>query len=423
MPAQPSIPLAPLHLLERTSPSKPAIGNLDAEIAQVLAALAIPPGKLRGRRIGVTAGSRGIANLREAVRAACGWLGLQGARAFVFPAMGSHGGATAEGQRAVLASYGVTPDFVGAEVVSSMETVSLGQTPEGFEVFMDRAAYEADGILALNRIKPHTSFSGKIESGLIKMLAVGMGKIDGAREFHRLSRRHGWELVLRAMAAKALATGRILAGVGLIENEMHELCAARAALPQEIAAVEEAALLEARALVPRLPVAKLDLLIVNEIGKNISGTGMDTKVIGRGVSLPAGEGPEIRLIYVRDLTAESGGNAIGVGLADLIHERVYRRADLEKTYINVRTSLNPPLARLPMYFPSDREVVEFALASLGTPAPSAQRVAWIRNTQLLDRMLISAALSSEVADLEYWKLSPETHVPQFDLDNNFKPAL
>ena len=285
----------------------------------------------KGRRIAVTAGSRGIANLREIVRAICTWLKAQGAQPFVFPAMGSHGGGTAEGQRRILEDYGVTAEQVGAEIRSSMETVCIGTTPEGFKVFMDRNAWEADGVVVMNRIKPHTDFSGKIESGLLKMMSVGMGKLDGATQTHRQGWKYGFERIIRSLSGATLASGKILCGLSVIENEFHQICAVRASRPEEIVANEEKDLARARTLVPRIPLPAFQVLMVDEMGKNISGTGMDTKVIGRGVELQPGEAPAIRVVYVRDLTAESEGNAVGVGLADIMHERLYRKIDLQKT--------------------------------------------------------------------------------------------
>ena len=202
--------------------------------------------------------------------------------------------------------------------------------PRAFRSTSDRLAWESDGIVLLNRVKPHTDFSGKIESGLLKMIAVGMGKAEGALECHHWSWKFGFETVIRAMSAKVLASGKILAGVAVVENEFHQVAALRAADAAGIAAMEEACLETARQWVARIPFPKLDLLIVEELGKNISGTGLDTKIVGRGVELQPGEAPQIRLIYVRDLTPESAGNALGVGLADAIHERLYRKIDLAK---------------------------------------------------------------------------------------------
>ncbi len=336
----------------------------------------------------------------------------------MFPAMGSHGGATAEGQREVLKKYGVTEESIGAEICSSMETVLLGTTSEGFEVFVDRNAFEADGILVMNRIKPHTDFSGAIESGLLKMMTIGLGKAAGAREAHRWFWKYGFETVLRAISQRVLASGKILCGLAVIENELHQIAEVRASLPGGIVAQEEASLQLARSLVPRIPFRRFDLLIVDEIGKNISGTGMDTKIIGRGLEELPPEAPHIRAIYARGLTPESEGNAVGVGLADLIHDQLYRKIDYERTFINVRTSLNLPMARIPMHFTSDRDALDFALGYLGSPRPEMQRIVWIRNTLSLGRIGISEVLAGEAAALPGWRLVPETLVPEFDSFGN-----
>lgn len=410
--------MAPFFWVERVSPTVRAVNSLEGEIKHSLNSLALPADKLRGRRIAVTVGSRGIANVHEIAKTICGWLKNQGARPFVFPAMGSHGGATAEGQARILSEYGVTPAEVGVEVRSSMEAVALGETPEGTRVFMDRNAWEADGILVMNRVKPHTDFSGKIESGLHKMMAVGMGKALGAAECHQWSWKFGFERTIRAMAQKVLATGKVLGALAVVENEVHQVASVRAARPEDIAPVEEECLELARRLVPRLPFPKLDLLIVDEIGKNISGTGMDTKVIGRGVRLPPGEAPEIRVIYVRDLTTETAGNATGVGFADLIHERLFRKIDFEVTNMNVRTSLNMHAARVPLYMASDREALRLAWGHLGSPRPDEQRTVWIRNTQQLNRMAVSKRLAELARGLTGWQVGGEGFSPKFDAQGN-----
>ena len=420
---QDHIPLCNFRILERAVPGAPSIRTLPRAVHEALSACSIPSGKLRGRRIAVGVGSRGIANLREIVREACEWLKRQEALPFVFPAMGSHGGATAEGQRKILEDYGVMPDFVGAEIRACMDAVYLGPTPEGFRVFMDRNAWEADAIVVINRVKPHTDFSGKIESGLLKMMAIGMGKAEGARECHRWSWKYGFEAAIRAMSAKVLATGRILCGLAVVENEQHQITAVRAAQPEGIVGMEEGMLRMARPLVPRIPFSKLHLLIVDELGKNISGTGMDTKVIGRGVALQPGEAPEIGLIYVRDLTPESAGNALGIGLADVTHERLYRKIDLKKMYANARTSMNPPMPRLPIYLPSDREALDFALGALGSPEPDVLRAAWIRNTLSLDRIAVSEALALEAENIPGCRLRPDSVVPQFDAAGDLSSPL
>ena len=268
--------------------------------------------------VAVTCGSRGIDRIAAVVRAACAVLREAGARPFVVPAMGSHGGATAEGQRRLLADLGVTEELVGAPVVSSMETVSLGPTPQGFETFMDRAASEAGRVLVLNRVKLHTDFEGEVESGLIKMMAVGLGKLEGAGSLHQNSLRSGFPQAVLSMGRHVLASGRILAGLGLVENDRHSLCEIAAAPAAGIEALDRRLLARARQLHPTLPFSSLDLLIVDEIGKNISGAGMDTKVIGRSIhpdSVPLGaeRSIQIRRIYIRDVTPEKRGQCDGHG--------------------------------------------------------------------------------------------------------------
>jgi len=415
--------LAPLQILERISASEPAVKKLNDQVCQTLSALNFAPEKLRGQSIAVTVGSRGIASVKEIARAICAWLTAQGALPFVIPAMGSHGGATVEGQQKILEDYGVTSDFIGAPVRASMETVSLGSTPEGFPVFTDRLAWEADAVVVMNRVKPHTTFCGRVESGLLKMMAVGMGKAEGARECHAAFQKHGFEKVVRAISAVVLARGKILCGVGVIENELHQICAVRAARADSIVALDESCLAIAKRLVPRLPFSNLDFLIVDEIGKNISGTGMDAKFIGRGVQLQPGDAPQIELIYARDLTPESGGNALGVGLTDFVHERLRRKIDFEKTYVNARTSMSHNLVRLPMVFTSDREALSFAVTVLGKPSVAEQRIAWIRNTQDLGRIAVSEQLAREADGLDGWRLSSEQFEAQLDADGNLAPPF
>jgi hypothetical protein len=412
------IPLASFHLLERTEPSLLKLEDLSGSILETLEGLGIAAEKLRGKRIAVGVGSRGIASLRDIVSTVCGWLKAQGAQPFVFPAMGSHGGGTAEGQRKILEGYGVTEAALGVEIRSSMETVLVGTTPEGFQVFMDRNAWESDGVVVVNRIKPHTDFSGKVESGLLKMMTIGMGKLEGATEGHRRSWKYGFETTIRSVSGKVLASGKILFGLAVVENELHQIAVARAALPEDLVAQEESTLQLARTLVPRIPFPAFHLLVVDEMGKNISGTGMDTKVIGRGVELPPGEAPEISMIYVRDLTRDSGGNAVGMGSADVIHERLYQKIDFEKTYLNARTALHPAGGRLPIHLHSDREAFDLTLGHLGSPEPGEQRIVWIRNTLTLDRIAISAPLAREAARHPRWRLLEAAYPAEFDADGN-----
>jgi hypothetical protein len=415
MPVNNHLVLSKFRYLTRTSASLPAIPDVEAGVRESLNSLRLAPQELARRRIAVTAGSRGIASLKEIVRATCRWLHERAAQPFVFPAMGSHGGATAEGQARILAGYGISQDYVGAPVISSMETVEIATTPRGLQVFVDRNAWDAEAIVVINRIKPHTSFCGEIESGLLKMIAVGMGKQNGAEAVHRAAQKYGYEEAIREISASTLASGKILLGVGVVENELHQICQVRALRAAEITSQEKDILQGARRLVPRIPISKLQLLIVDELGKNISGTGMDAKIIGRGTGARPGEAPVIGLIYVRDLTAESGGNAVGMGHADMVHERFQRKVDFAKTYVNARTALNPGAVRMPMCFASDSDALDFAIKSFGSPSPGEQRLAWIRNTLDLSRIAVSEPAVTEAEVLQgAWRISPENFEPRFD---------
>jgi len=417
------LPLAGFYLLERTRPGLPGLDDLRGSILGILNGLGLPAEKLRGKRIALAVGSRGIASLQDIVGAACDWLKSQGAKPFVFPAMGSHGGGTAEGQRKILEGYGITEAALGVEIQSSMEAVKVGVTPEGFSAYMDRNAWESDAVVVVNRIKPHTDFSGKVESGVLKMITIGMGKLEGASEGHRRSWKYGFETTIRSVSAKVLASGKILFGLAAVENELHQIAAVRAALPERLVEQEETTLELARTLVPRIPFADFQMLVVDEMGKNISGTGMDTKVIGRGVELPPGEAPAISMIYVRDLTSASGGNAVGMGAADVIHDRLFRKVDFDKTYLNALTALNPGGSRLPLHLPSDREAFDLTLGHLGSPEPAEQRIVWIRNTLSLGRIAISAPLTREAKALESWRLLEGVRPAKFDADGNLESLL
>ena len=280
---------------------------------------------------------------------------------------------------------------------------------------MDRNAWEAGRVLVLNRVKLHTDFEGEVESGLLKMMTVGLGKLEGATSLHRNSLRSGFPQAILPMSRHIVASGRILAGLGLVENDRHSLCevaVAPAADPAvNIEALDRRLLARARQLHPTLPFSSLDLLIVDEIGKNISGVGMDTKVIGRSVHpdrfpLDVERSIRIRRIYIRDLTSESEGNASGVGLADAMHERVGRKADLHVTYTNVRTALAYVPARMPISFPSDRAALGFLLSNLGSPEAETVRAAWIRNTLSMATLLATPPCVAELAGNSNYEVHP-----------------
>ncbi|MGQ9602497.1 MAG: DUF362 domain-containing protein [Candidatus Bipolaricaulia bacterium] len=350
-----------------------------------------------GALVALACGSRGISNIARIVKVAVHHLQGIGARPFVSPAMGSHGGSTAEGQAETLAKLGLTEAALGCPVRATMETVELGRTPSGIPVLADRYAAGADGILLINRIKPHTAFSGRIGSGLVKMLAIGLGKQRGAKAVHRFAFQLGLERAILEVARIMLQKLPVLGGLAIIEGFHHETAHVEALRADELLKREPELLERARELMPRLPFAELDLLIVDEAGKELSGTGMDTQVIGRQYILgePEPSSPRIKRIYLRSLSPDSGGNALGIGLADFIHRRVVEAMDLEKTYINALTGTGPEKARIPPYFASDRTAIKLALATIGPIEPQEARVLWIKNTLELEEFYISEALIAE----------------------------
>jgi hypothetical protein len=352
-----------------------------------------------GDRIGVAAGSRGIDRIPEVVGAVVRFVRERGGSPFVMPAMGSHGGATGEGQAAILRALGIEESTVGAPIVSSVEVVDLGTTEEGVRVLAARDAVEAAGIVLVNRIKPHTDFMGPFGSGLLKMAAIGLGKVKGAFACHHAAARLGHERVIREVARRQIERLKILAGVALVEGPRHTLAHCAVLRPRDFEPREPELLAKARAWMPGLPVPDIDVLVVDEIGKNISGAGMDTNVIGRGVDGGRfGEGvPRVGAIYARSLTPESRGNAIGLGLADVVSARLVRGMDAHATFTNALSSLTPSTVRVPMHFESDRECLQAALRLARVEDRLQARIVRIPSTLRIDRFLVSEACAADVA--------------------------
>ena len=370
-----------------------------------LAKLHLPKSINAGETVAIAAGSRGIANIDTVVKAIVSNLKLIGAKPYIIPAMGSHGGATAEGQIDVLRHYGITEETVGAPVLATMEVVQIGETEDGLPVLIGKDAYESDHIVMLNRIKSHTDFSGVIESGLMKMLAIGLGKQKGANMYHRAFFRYGFEHVIRTVSQVVLSSGKITFGVGLIENAYGQTARIAAMLADELEITEQKLLVEAKNFSGSLPFDELDLLIVDKMGKNISGTGMDTKIIGRLMQNfePEPQKPAILRIFVRDLTEESNGNACGIGLADFTTTRLVEKIDRPATYMNSITALGPQKVRTPVYYDTDREAIENALDTVGLTKPKDCRVVRIESTLHLGEVEISESLlpaAQTKADLE-----------------------
>ena len=379
-------------------------GTLTKEFAAVA-------GRIRpGARIAVAVGSRGISNLQSIVASVIELLRAAGTQPFIVPAMGSHGGATPEGQKELLAEYGITEAALGVPIRAAMEARWLGKTEDDVEVFFSEEALKADGVVVVNRVKPHTDFqSDTLGSGLLKMLVVGLGKRVGAANFHTSASRFGYEHVIRTSARITLRAAPILFGVAIVENQFHDTARLTVVLPEDMERREGELFVESKELMPRLPFDDIDLLIVDRIGKNISGSGMDPNVIGRslhGYSALLGERngkPSIRRILVRDLTPESHGNAVGVGLADFTTTRLVRQMDARVTYLNALTALSLQSVKVPIHFESDQEAIAAALGSLALRDTTKARVVRIKDTLSLEQLEVAEPFAGEIqqrGDLE-----------------------
>ncbi len=356
-----------------------------------------------GDSVAIPVGSRGITNLALIIKALVEEIKAAGGSPFIVPAMGSHGGATAEGQQAIVEGYGITEEFVGAPIRSSMEVIQVGRIEGDIPVYFDRHASQADHVVVVARIKPHTDFSGDIESGLFKMMLIGLGKHLGATVYHKAFTHYSFDHIVRTVGEEVLRKCRILFGLAIVENQADETALVEAVPPEGFLEREKELLILAKQLIPRLPFGQVDLLIVDRIGKNISGTGMDTNVIGRKDYLyPCKEEvyPKVTRIYVRDLTEETHGNATGIGIADFTHERLVKKTDLSITYLNCITGGNPKAGALPVHYDSDRRVLEAALNTIGYVEPAAAKVIRIRHTLDLKDLLVSEAYQEEMVGRE-----------------------
>lgn len=371
----------------------------------------------KGMRIAVTAGSRQMGQYPLLVRALLDRLRECEAEVFLVPAMGSHGGASAKGQRAVLAKYGITEETMGVPVYSSMETVSLGFAKNGMEVRMDRFAYEADGIVVFNRIKAHTGFRGPIESGLMKMIAIGLGKQHGAGICHS-DRPENMSENIRQIASHAIERAPILFGVGVIENAFHMPYRIRAMVAEDIWQEEQKLLLEAKLLMPRIPFEKADVLILDEIGKDIAGEGMDPNITGRSFFI-GNKAPYFESIAVLDITEASDGNGTGIGNADVISRRAFDKFRMDITYQNCITSRDAKSTKIPVTMPNDRLVLQYALQiCYGIDKEKGPRIVWLKNTLRLDTFYLSAAMLEEARNNSAIEVQGETSSVVFDENGN-----
>ena len=374
-----------------------------------------------GRRIAITGSSRGIPNLAVAVREVAAAVREAGGEPFVVPGMGSHGGATAAGQVEVLANNGITEEKVRAPIRSSMEVIRVGTTSTGFPVYLDRNASEADGVVVVNRVKPHTGFTGEVESGICKMMVIGLGKQAGAQKIHQ----QGLKVEMRRMILEASriilarSPAPFLGGVGLVDNAFKETALVKGVSmgSHETLVGEEGALLEiAYGHLPRIPFEEMDTLIVDEMGKNVSGSGMDTNVIG---TKPGLERPRIGAIYVRSLTSETHGNATGIGQADVMPRRLLEEIDLHSTYMNTFTAKRLTSSKMPLMAENDLQAMQVCLTVRAEEDPATARVVRIRNTNLLAEFDASPGLREEIDTNPSLEVLDEGKPLRFDERGNF----
>jgi hypothetical protein len=374
------------------------IPDVAAEVRKQLAAAPFA-GRLKpGSRVAIGVGSRGIHNIATIVRTAVDYWKEAGMKPFLFPAMGSHGAASAAGQADVLAHYGITEAAMGCPLVSQLDVVSLGKTADGIEAFMDRMAYESDGVMLVGRVKWHTDFAGKIESGLFKMMAIGLGKFAGAQRYHSYAYRLGLEHVIRSVGRQVLKSGKILGGLAILEDARHNTGKIDAVPVEIMEQREEENLALVKSWMAKIPM-DLDILILDEIGKNISGAGMDTKVVNRGVNgeyNPWPETPRFERLFVRDLSELTYNSAVGLGMADVVTDRLVNRTDWTPTIINSLTANTPAAIRTPVHFPTDRECIERFIPTVGKLDLTTVTLGWIRNTMELGRLGVSENVRPQV---------------------------
>lgn len=401
------------------TPETPELDRVEATARVELDALSLDD-LPTGAQIGVGVGSRGIHDIVPITTAVVDELQSRGFDPVVLPAMGSHGGATAEGQRHTLEGIGITEDVIGCPIDARMETVKLGESEIGHEVWFAKAALELDGVLAINRVKAHTNFFGPIESGLCKMIAVGLAKQDGASATHDAALVDGYVETITAAIDVIREEAPVLGGIAIVEN-FHDHTAHIEGIPiEELPEAEKPLLEKAYEYMPTLPYDELDVLVVDEIGKDISGAGMDTNVTGRYELLNTTDQnpPAIKRIVVCGLTEATHGNGHGIGSADLTTEAVADELDLAQMYTNALTSGSLSKARVPMALPTQRQAITAAVETIGTYTPESLRMAWIQDTAHLSSFRISEALVDEEHEAitvdEWQELAFEDGAPTFD---------
>lgn len=403
-----------------------ALDDIPGEITGQLANLKLESSVKKGQTVAVACSSRGLANYGIIVKAVVSFLKQLKLDPLLIPAMGSHGAATAAGQKRVLEHLGIDEEDVAAPIRSSLEIVQIGETENHIPVYLDKLASEADHIVLINRIKKHTEFEHEFESGLLKMMAIGLGKQEGAATYHEAMLTYGYPGVILAVARKVMQDANLLFGVGTVENGYGQTARIGVGLKENIEEMEKELLTSAKAYAPSLPFDEADIILIDEMGKEISGTGFDTKVVGRiGLPLvtPEPERPKIKRIVVSDLTEGSAGNAVGVGIADIITRRLLDKIDMDALNMNTITGVCPEMGKIPLTVKNDYEAIEIAIKCVGLIPREKLKIMRIKNTSLLSEVEISEAYEDEISkreDLEV--LSPKREM-EFDAAGNLRPFM
>lgn len=375
------------------------ITDISETVERELAGLDLAGRVNAGDSVAVAAGSRGVTNIDIVTKAVIDRIKKLGAKPFIFPAMGSHGGATSEGQKRVLEDYGITEQSMGCPILSDMEPEYLGEALEGYPLYVDKNAQSADHIVVINRIKAHTKFEGPIESGLMKMMAIGLGKQKGAEYYHRAAVELSFQKIVATVGLEVMKRCPVLFGLALVENAYHQTHIIKAVSAENIFEAEKKLLVISKEKMARLPFDEIDVLIVDRIGKDISGTGMDTNITGRNRDILGDftTAPRVKRIYVRDLTDKSKGNATGIGLADFTSSCLVQKMDRHETWINAITGISPEKGAIPIYFDTDKEVLEACFNTIGDVPPDKARVVHIKDTLNLDQISVSQNFENEIA--------------------------
>jgi len=402
----------------------PRLDDIPQEIKSQMKRLGLVKKVANGQTAAVACSSRGIANYSKIVKTVVSSLKQMGLAPFIVPAMGSHGAATAAGQQRVIEHLGITEKEMGAPIRSSLDVVQIGETAEHIPVYLDKLAAQADHLVLVNRIKEHTEFEHEFESGLLKLMAIGLGKQKGAATYHEAMLTYGYPRVILNVARKVLQYTNVLFGLGVVENGYNQTAAIGICPPENIENLETDLLRTAKKLAPSLPFDRADILIIDQMGKEISGTGFDTKVVGR-IGLPLvtrePESPRIKRILVCDLTAKSEGNAVGVGIADLITQRLLDKIDMDALNINTITGVCPEMGKIPLTLKNDREAIRTAIKCVGLIPLVQLKIMRVKNTSFISDVDISQGYENELPQRSDLTIVEEKKPMIFDPSGNLEP--